>query len=209
MKGGEKVMIGNKWLYDTEQFKSEYSEKVNKLTAMYIQAFHEFFNVSPTENMDVFFTLAENNCTQKSDFLFLNWLKDRGIIQLKKLMTLNLPYDNSVDSKINLVLGSIEDELSWNERDKKSTRSTVINTLNNLTENLIQLSSLALEKEEIKLLMPSKESKQNFDFISNSISQPLETVVVLISNKIGGFSREQRYTRQSFFSKKCNSTPLC
>lgn len=107
-------------------------------------------------------------------------------------MELNLPYDTTVASKINLVLGALKDDLNWDERDKKSTRSTVVNTLTNLTENLIHLSNIALEKEEIKLINYTIERKPNFDFISNTISQPLETVVVLILKLIGGFPYEQQ-----------------
>lgn len=173
-------MNSEKWLLNTNPIENMYSDKVNKLTSLYIQAFHDFFNITPTENMDAFLIVAEKTCEKKSDYLFLDWLKSKGFIQLKRLLELNLPYDTTVASKINLVLGALKDDLNWDERDKKSTRSTVVNTLTNLPENLVHLSNIALEKEEIKLNNYIIERKQNFDFISNTISQPLEAVVVLI-----------------------------
>jgi len=185
-------MNSEKWLLKTNPIENKYSDKINKLTSLYIQAFHDFFNITPTENMEVFLVAANKQCEKKSDYLFLDWLKNKGFIQLKKLMELNLPYDTTVASKINLVLGALKDDLNWDERDKKSTRSTVVNTLTNLTENLIHLSNIALEKEEIKLINYTIERKPNFDFISNTISQPLETVVVLILKLIGGFPYEQQ-----------------
>ena len=128
----------NEWLCKSEKNISAYSEKINKLIDTYIQVFHKFFDLPLTRNKQIFFNLAKEKCTQESDFLFLIWLESQGIAQLEELIKLNIPYRESVNSKFNLLLGSVEDELNWSEQSKKSMRSTVINTLNNLVPNLIK-----------------------------------------------------------------------
>lgn len=129
----------NKWLCKNEQNVSAYSEKIDKLINAYIQVFHRFFDLPLTKDKQIFFKMAKEKCIQESDFLFLIWLESQGIAKLEELIKLNIPYKESVDSKFNLVLGSIEEELNWSEQSKKSMRSIVINTLNNLTPNLKKL----------------------------------------------------------------------
>lgn len=132
----------DKWLEDKEKVSNEYSENMSILKEMYIRAFHEYFKIPHAKDEDSFFVLAKENVACKSDLLFLNWLREEGFSQLSKISDFNLPFKETVNAKIKLALGSIEDELNWVERDKKSIRSTVVNTLHNFTENLFYLFNL-------------------------------------------------------------------
>lgn len=142
-------MTNKKWILNVNQFDSEYAATVSYMISLYIQAFHDFFEMSPTKDENEFFSVATQRCEKKSDELFLLWIKDKGLVQLKKVLELNLPFDSTIKSKLDLVVGTLNDELQWEDRDKKSTRSTIINTLSNLSEKLIHLSTLSLEKEEM------------------------------------------------------------
>lgn len=168
------------WILDVEIAKSEYSTKVESLLSLYVQALHEFFNIEyETKNVNELLSKAEKSIEKESDRLFLEWIKKTGLIQMKRTLTLRLPVDATVAAKIKFVTGTLQDELQWEERNKKSTRSCIINTLTNLSEQLIRLSNLALKKEEICIKTEDTIFKVKLDLLKKE-SRPLETVVILI-----------------------------
>lgn len=177
-------MNATKWLINVEQVKSEYSAQIERMASLYIQAIHEFYELDLTENENNFVETASKYCDKKSDILFLEWIKTQGLFQLKRIIKLNLPFDETVMSKLKLVNGALNDELNWKEKTKKSTRSTVINTLTELADQLIRLSTLALEQEEVKITTSMSNKRGKFDFLSdkkdNNHKKPLETVGFLI-----------------------------
>ncbi|MEX3746519.1 hypothetical protein [Lysinibacillus xylanilyticus] len=176
-------MNGKKWLINVEQGKSNYSTEIEHMVSLYIQAVHEFYKLDLTENENHFVEEASKNCEKKSDYLFLEWIKTEGLTQLKRVFKLTLPFDKTVMSKLKLVIGALEDELNWEEKSKKSTRSTVVNTLSDLAERLVRLSTLALEEEKIKVTASVQNKHSKFDFLNkktNIYEKPLETVGFLL-----------------------------
>lgn len=171
------------WLLDNEQVESEYSASIKKLLSLYVQALHEFFNIEhETKNINELLVIAEGTIEKKSEALFFGWLKDTGLNQVHRIWSLNLPFDSTVSSKIKYVTGTLKDELLWEDRTKKSTRSCIVNTLTHLYEELIRLSNLALTKEKVYGEAEYLTLKKK-NVTSETHFKPLETVVIFILKK--------------------------
>lgn len=84
----------------------------------------------------------QNEGEKKSDKMFMDWVRQN----VKDIFgELDLLYSNdiSVIASLKLVKGSFVDELNWDESNKKSIRSTIINNLTGLPERIGYLINLS------------------------------------------------------------------
>lgn len=147
----------NKWLLQEKEVKTNFSVTVNELLSLYVRGLHDFFETEYTENINVFFDKVDSAVTKKSDRMFLDWLRDQGIYQMKKILQLDIPFDDTVLAKLEFIKSILLDELACELRDKKSTRACIVNTLTNLNEQIIQLSNISMQKEELPIQRSLKD----------------------------------------------------
>lgn len=84
---------------------------------------------------------VNNEGELKSDAMFYEWLRNNIKDIFNKLDKFNIE-EASVISKLKLVRGSFIDELSWEESNRKSLRSTIVNNLMGLPDEIERIGEI-------------------------------------------------------------------
>lgn len=116
----------------------EMGRKIPTLSILYMDAFHELAELEPT-----FTVLEYQEALEKKgeNERYRQWVTDTGIPELKRLMTTTFVGTPAQLAKLSFTTSLMAESLSWSERDKKSIRSTLVNTLSTLNRELLYFES--------------------------------------------------------------------
>lgn len=126
------------WLERTSEpdTQSIFANELDNLILLYREALHQLSAIAPTATISDFLTQLKEHEGNK---LYVGWFESKGMPMLRGLVETRFVGTASQVAKIQFVKQTLGDDLNWVQRDVKSTRSVIVNTLTGLASELWQL----------------------------------------------------------------------
>jgi len=105
---------------------------LDNLLSLYANALTEYFSAPTVQNINELIMSLSHSKLNPSDKLFMDWLVEKGMPELKVIASHSLPDDEQLSAKIDYEHFILEDEMDFEYRE--DVRASLINIVNELPE---------------------------------------------------------------------------